>query len=189
MPSTAFADTQLRTPRCILRPFRPADLAGVFEGLGDPRVVEHYGVRYATLEGTTEQLDWYARIQREGTGQWWCICLAEAPDRLIGACGVNDIDREHRRAEIGYWLLPAYWGRGLAQEAVAEALRHAFAHLGIHRIGADVDMGNHASAALLAALGFTREGVRRGYEMKDGRPIDLQLFSLLATDGPAVPTA
>lgn len=181
--STAFPDIEIHTPpRCLLRPFRGGDLPGVFEGLSDPRVIEHYGVRYASLEATREQLRWYGRIQQEATGQWWCICLAGAPERLIGACGFNDIDLEHRRAEIGYWLLPAHWGQGLAREAVAAAIRHAFDRLGIHRIGADVDMENHASVALLARLGFTREGVRRGYEMKEGRPIDLQLFSRLATD-------
>ncbi|MFD1839626.1 GNAT family N-acetyltransferase [Paracidovorax cattleyae] len=56
--STAFPDIEIHTPRCLLRPFREGDLPGIFEGLSDPRVIQHYGVRYASLEATREQLRW-----------------------------------------------------------------------------------------------------------------------------------
>lgn len=173
---------EIHTARLLLRAFQPSDRAFVFEGLSDPEVIQHYGVSYATLEATGEQMRWYDKIQQTGTGQWWAICRAGQPAQLMGACGLNDLDAEHRRAEIGYWLLPRYWGHGLATEAVSAMAQHAFQSMNLHRLGADVDMGNHASAALLRRLGFTREGIRRGYEMKNGQPIDLQLFSLLATD-------
>ena len=179
-----FPSIELHTPRLLLRPFRPADVHGVFKGLSDPQVTRHYGVSYATLESTQTQMAWYAQIQQEGSGQWWCVCLAEAPAALIGACGLNDIDATHRRGELGYWMLPAYWRRGLAAEALSVLLRHAFHAMQLHRVGADVDTDNHASARLLERMGFTREGVRRGYEMKDGHPIDLPMFSLLSTDLP-----
>lgn len=177
-----FPSIDLHGPRYRLRAIDEADLPAVFAGLSDPQVIEHYGVSYDTLEETRAQLRWYERIQHEETGQWWCICAPEAPGVLLGACGVNDIVREHRRAELGYWLLPPYWRRGIAFEAVDTMIRYAFAHLGLHRLGADVDMENKASAGLLHKLGFVREGVRRGYEFKQGAPLDLQVFSRLSTD-------
>ncbi|THJ30684.1 GNAT family N-acetyltransferase [Lampropedia aestuarii] len=176
---------EINTARLLLRPFTNADLDGVYQGLSDPKVVQHYGVSYSTLEETSEQMYWYQHIQQTGVGQWWCICLASHPDRLIGGCGLNDLQKEHRRAEIGYWLLPAFWHQGFATEAVAAMLEYAFQTMKLHRIGADVDLDNHTSANLLLRLGFTREGVRRGFEIKNAHPIDLQLFSLLATDSPA----
>lgn len=173
---------EIQTARLLLRPFTHSDLEGVFKGLSDPNVIRHYGVSYATLEETAEQMSWYEHIQQTETGQWWCICLADSPMQLIGGCGLNDLQQEHRRAEIGYWLLPIFWHQGLAAEAVSAMLRYAFQSMNLHRIGADVDIDNHASASLLYRLGFVREGIRRGFEIKDGHPIDLQLFSLLATD-------
>ena len=178
-----FPRLELNTAKYLLRPPVDADLPLVFAGLSDPRVIAHYGVRYATLEETVEQMRWYAQIQREETGQWWCICKPHMPEQLLGACGLNNIDATHCRAELGYWLLPEYWRQGVAAESVAAVIRHAFDHMAIHRIEADVDMDNHASSALLHRLGFTLEGVRRGYEMKDERPIDLKLFARLSTDG------
>lgn len=173
---------RIRTRRFILRGFREDDLARVYRGLGDPRVVAHYGVSYATLEDTREQMRWFARLESEGTGKWWAICPADDPARLIGACGLNDLVRAHRRAELGYWLYPEHWGQGVARECVGALLDHAFDHLRLFRIGAEVDVGNEASARLLRKLGFSSEGTRRAYEFKDGAPLDLQLFSLLATD-------
>lgn len=177
-----FPVSEILTARLLLRSFRPTDQASVFEGLSDPDVIRHYGVRYATLEATAEQMQWYEHIQQAETGQWWAICLVDSPEKLIGACGVNDLEREHRRCEIGYWLLPRFWSHGYAAEAVSAIVQHVFHSMGLHRIGADVDVGNGASEALLQRVGFMREGIRRGYEMKKGQPIDLQLFSLLATE-------
>lgn len=173
---------RIDTGRFVLRPVVEDDLPRVFLGLGDPRVIAHYGVSYASLDATREQMRWYARLEAEGTGRWWAMCRPEAPERLIGACGVNDLVRAHRRAELGYWLLPDYWGQGIAHECVSAMLGYVFDHMDVFRVGAEVEPGNHPSARLLDKLGFVREGIRRAYEFKDGAPLDLALFSLLATE-------
>jgi len=172
----------LSTERHLLRPIVQDDLPQVFAGLSDPRVIVNYGVSYGSLEETREQMDWYRTIEADGSGRWWAICPKDRPDLMIGACGVNDIVADHRRAELGYWLLPEYWQQGIAFECVQTMLHFVFADMAIYRVGADVDMDNPASVALLLKLGFQREGIRRAYEFKDGRPIDLQLFSLIAAD-------
>ncbi|MEH6436896.1 GNAT family N-acetyltransferase [Massilia sp. DD77] len=172
----------IRTARFVLRGFREDDLPRVFRGLGDPRVIAHYGVSYATLEATRAQMRWFQQLETEGTGKWWAICPADEPGQLIGACGVNDIVHAHRRAELGYWLFPEYWGQGIAHECVAAMIKHVFDTMPIYRIGAEVEVDNEASARLLRKLGFSHEGTRRAYEFKNGAPLDLQLFSLLASD-------
>ena len=97
---------ELRTARFRLRRIVPADIDAVFRGLSDPAVIAHYGVSYQTLEATQRQMDWFEEIHAAGTGTWWGIS-GPAPDApLIGACGLNDVHAEHRRGELGYWLLP-----------------------------------------------------------------------------------
>jgi len=180
---------EMTTSRFRLRRIVPADIGRVFEGLSDPRVIAHYGVSYDSLEATQRQMDWFEQIHAAGTGVWWGICEQGDDDALIGACGLNDIVAAHGRGELGYWLLPGYWGRGIATECVGAVLEYAFGAMALHRVGADVDLDNHASRRLLERLGFQLEGVRRSYERKGGAHIDLMNYARLASDPVMPPTA
>jgi RimJ/RimL family protein N-acetyltransferase len=185
MESTPFPE--LRTARFRLRRIVPADIGVVFRGLSDPAVIAHYGVSYETLEATQRQMDWFEDIYAAGTGAWWGISDPTPDAPLIGACGLNDIHAEHGRGELGYWLLPEHWGRGIATECVGAVLEHAYGAMGLHRVAAEVDAENHASRRVLDRLGFRLEGIRRDYERKHGSFIDLMMYARLATDpAPAV---
>lgn len=173
---------ELSTERCILRRICPEDAPRVFLGLSHPEVIAHYGVRYHSLEHTQVQMDWFEEIYASGTGIWWGIALRSQPEQLIGATGLNDLVIEHRRAEMGYWLLPEWWRQGLAREGVSAMLSFAFTTLQLYRIGAEADFDNEPSIQLLKKLGFRHEGVRRAFEFKNGAPLDLVQFSQLASD-------
>jgi ribosomal-protein-alanine N-acetyltransferase len=187
MMGTARSFVELATARFRLRRIVPSDVGVIFRGLSDPRVIAHYGVSYESLDATQHQMDWFEEIHAAGTGVWWGICERGADDALIGACGVNDVKAEHLRGELGYWLLPGHWRRGTATECVGAVLEHAFDAMGLHRVGADVDVDNHASRRLLERLGFRLEGVRRSYERKHGAYIDLLNYARLASDKVAPP--
>ena len=167
-----------QTPRLLLRPFSPADLENVFAGLSHPEVIRHYGVSFATQEATQEQLDWYANIEREGTGLWRAICAKEG-GTFLGAIGLNSIVREHAKGEIGFWLMPEHQGKGYISEALPIILEHGFGAMGLHRIEAEVETENQASAKVLRKLGFAHEGTLRDRERKNGRWISLDVFAKL----------
>jgi len=177
---------ELRTARFLLRRIVPADAEAVFVGLSDPRVIRHYGVSYRSREETQVQMRWFEDLLAQGTGIWWAVCEPSNPATLIGATGLNDVCSKHLKGELGYWLLPDHWGRGVARECVAAVLAYGYDVMKLHRVAADVDVDNLRSIALLERLGFQFEGVRRGCELKDGVHIDLRVYSRLATD--AVPT-
>src|SRR5690606_5042185 len=96
---------KLTTPRLWLRPIEPADIDHVYRGLSHPDVIKYYGVSFHSLEATQEQMAWFRDLEENGTGIWWAIC---SPDNRIfyGAGGFNGMSREHRKAEVGFWLLP-----------------------------------------------------------------------------------
>lgn len=175
---------ELRTPRFLLRRIVASDAAAVYAGLSDSRVMVHYGVSYHSLEATQREMDWYEELFRSGSGIWWGICEPERREVLLGTCGLNEIVHEHRRAELGYWLFPDHWGTGAARECVAAVVAHAFDSMGLHRVGAEVDIDNLRSCRLLERLGFQFEGIRRGYELKDGVFLDLKYYARLSTDPP-----
>ena len=166
---------------CILSPIVQDDHASIFRGLSHPHVVRHYGVRFDTLEAAQEQMDWYTRLEREGTGKWWAIRSTDGAV-FFGAIGVNGIIPTHRKGEIGFWLLPEHWGQGLIYSVLPLVLEHAFGALGLHRLEAQVEPENPASRRVLEKVGFRYEGTLRECELKDGRFLSLDILSLLATE-------
>ena len=84
-----------------------------------------------------------------------------------------------RSAELGYWLAPAYWGRGIMTEAVGRMCAAAFAETDIVRIQAQVFAPNTASQKVLEKNGFAREAVLRRAVYKDGAFFDMFVYALL----------
>ncbi|EMR04250.1 GNAT family N-acetyltransferase [Cesiribacter andamanensis] len=171
----------LSTPRLQLRQFRPEDVQLVFQGLSHPEVIRYYGVSYKTLEDTQAQMQWFRELEEGGTGVWWAICSAK-DGAFWGAIGYNNLSREHRKAELGFWLLPDYWRRGVVSEALPPVLTHGFNQMGLHRIEALVESENRASKQCLLKAGFRHEGCLRDCEIKGGRFISLDVLARLATD-------
>ncbi|MFK7971935.1 MAG: GNAT family N-acetyltransferase, partial [Bacteroidia bacterium] len=127
----------ITTVRLLLRAVIDSDIQHIYKGLSHPLVIKYYGVNYDSLEGTKEQMDWYAHPAQ----CWWAIC---SPDNQVfyGACGLNDISQEHQKAEIGLWLLPEFWGKGIMPEVMPLICNYGFDALGLHRIEGFVDSDN-----------------------------------------------
>lgn len=80
---------------------------------------------------------------------------------LIGSAELDAIDLRRSQAELGYWVRTDRCRRGYATEAAMSMLRYAFETLRLHKVRADVAVGNYGSARVLDKLGFTREGTLR----------------------------
>ena len=168
----------LKTARLHLRQITEDDLENIYSGLSHPEVIKYYGVSYKSREETWEQLEWYAELERTHTGIWWAIVSAE--DKVFcGAIGFNNLSREHRKAELGFWLLPNFWSRGYVQEAMEVVLDHAFQKLNLHRIEAFVETENLSSQKALQKRHFQQEGILRDSEIKNGRFVSVAIFSKL----------
>ncbi len=168
----------LRSDRLLLRKIIPTDLENIYKGLSNPRVTECYGLSYDSLEATKEQIDRYAYLENSGTGNWWAICFSEN-HCFLGAAGFTRLDNQNRNGEVGYWLLPEYWGIGFMQEALGMVCRYGFEELDLHRIQASVESENVRSKNLLKRLDFRYEGTLKDCEIKDGAFISYDLFAKL----------
>lgn len=80
---------------------------------------------------------------------------------------------------IGIALLPGARGRGVGSQAQRLLVRYLFAHTQVNRIDANTDVTNIAEQRALEKAGFTREGVLRGAQFRDGRYRDMALYSIL----------
>lgn len=149
----------LRSARLLLSPCELADVpalhalwtdAQVRRWLWDDVVIPEAAARDVVRESL-------ASFAERGFGQW---ALRDGePGELFGAVGLRAFD-EGREIELLYALHPSRWGAGLAAEAAAAVLDHAFRRLALPRIAARADAPNRASLRLLERLGMRCEGER-----------------------------
>jgi [ribosomal protein S5]-alanine N-acetyltransferase len=172
--------SSITTNRFLLRSFTDADINKVFEGLSHPQVIKHYGVSFDTLEATKEQMVWYKELESQGTGKWFAICSLDNKI-FYGAAGLNSLQKEHKKAEIGYWLLPEYWGMGIMKEALPVVCEFGFNNLNLHRIEALIETDNLSSIKLITQLNFNHEGTMKDCEIKNGHFISLDIYAMLNT--------
>ena len=86
---------------------------------------------------------------------------------FIGVMGL-ELEREHERAELGYWIGKPYWGCGYATEAAKAVVAHGFQVLKLNRIYAYYFTRNPASGRVLEKIGMRYEGCRRQHTKKWG---------------------
>lgn len=174
----------LTTSRLRLRAPRADDLEPLYAIFSDPEALRWWSHPPWTERAQAQAcLDSIAAGWRDGSFRQWAI-VEPADDVPLGTVTLWALDRMHARCELGFMLRRDRWGQGLAGEAVAAALDHAFGALGLHRVEADVDPGNAASLRLLERLGFVREGrARERWVAADGSGrADGILLGLLARE-------
>ncbi len=166
----------IETDRLKLRQFTDDDLANVYKGLSHPEVIKYYGVSFDSLEATKEQMTWFADHEKNNTGIWWAVC-SQSDGQFMGAGGLNDMSLEHKKAEIGFWLLPEYWGQGIMTESMPLILNHAFDKIGLHRIEGFVESNNQNCKRAMSKLNFIKEGTMTDCEIKNGSFVSVDIYA------------
>jgi ribosomal-protein-alanine N-acetyltransferase len=134
---------------------------------------------FTTVEGFET---WFAATQGEAPRK--VALLAECGGALVGVVNLNEIVRGgFLSCYMGYYrLAAAEAGSGRMSEAVRLAVAHAFGPLGLHRVEANIQPGNHRSIALVRRLGFRLEGMSPRYLRIAGAWRDHERWALLAED-------
>ena len=102
---------------------------------------------------------------------------------VIGSIGIFRQGNIHSQtAELGYYIAEEYWGKGIMTEAVKQICEYVFANSDIIRIYAEPFAYNIASCRVLEKVGFQYEGTLRSNAVKNGRVIDMEMYSLLKAE-------
>ncbi|WP_372786128.1 GNAT family N-acetyltransferase [Phenylobacterium sp.] len=168
----------LETERLRLTPLAADDARDIFPLMRDAEVMAFWDMPESDDPDLIDTIV-AAQVEEMGDGRaiYWAL-RPLADDRFIGTCDLSEIDRRHKRAEVGFLLGRDAWGQGYAQEAVRAVVSYA-ATLGLRRLLARTHLGNSRSDAVLAKLGFEQEGLLRGHVLRDGERRDCRLFGLL----------
>lgn len=99
---------------------------------------------------------------------------------LVGSSGLQGIDWEVPKFEIGYWCRTRFCGRGYVTEAVRAVAAFAFDALGARRVEIRCDLLNRPSARVAERAGFLLEGTLRNEAIgADGSLRDTLVFSAI----------
>lgn len=182
--------------------FRPVTLEGRWVRL-EPLAAEHLDALAAA--GADESL-WlyYARSfakpgamrdffddafqqYRAGTALPFAVVERERGE-AIGSTRFGNIDRTHRRAEIGWtWYAPRWQRTPVNTECKYLLLRHAFEALGLMRVEFKTDALNEKSRRAIERIGGTFEGIfRKHMVMHTGRLRDSAYYSIVDDEWPRV---
>ena len=165
-----------------LRPWRDSDIHALVEACRDPEIVRWTRVpdNYGETDARAYLLQRYDAILAGTTAPF---AIVHATDQILaGSIALMEIDWEHRRAEVGYWLAREARRQGHATRAVRLICWWGFGTLGLERIDLHAATGNLPSQQVAERSGFMREATLRSYmRTKDGQQ-DVVAFGLLASD-------
>lgn len=169
---------ELRGSRAVLRGFRPDEVDDAMRKIaggvaGDVDVEKQRAKR--------------VRIERSGSRNEWEVLLAiEVDGRVVGDVQGRCSDQAMPPGvwELGIELYETEdRGRGIGREVVALFTSHLFADEDAHRVQATTDIGNAAMRRVLEVLGFTAEGVLRGFMPNPGGPPrDYEMYAMTRDD-------
>ena len=116
--------------------------------------------------------------EENGRGEFYRAIVADG--KAVGGIAVTrGADVYKKSGELGYWLAPAVWGRGVMTRAVREICKEVFETTDIVRIFAEPFSVNAASCRVLEKNGFAKEGVKKKSVFKNGEFYDSAMYALV----------
>ena len=148
----------IETPNLILRDIRIEDREGLFRLDSDPLVHKYLGNNTISEQSEAEHVVNIIREQYESNkiGRW-AVIEKEHGD-FIGWSGLKFIREEENGHshfyDVGYRLIPAYWGKGYATETCLAALEYGFKNFEMDKIVGTANELNTASIRVLSKCGL-----------------------------------
>lgn len=113
----------------------------------------------------------------------WGIFEKSQSEKLVGIIEAMDFNQKVDMVTIGYYLAEAFWGKGIASEAVAVIVKFLMEEVNVNRIQAEVMPLNEPSKKVLLKNGFLKEGLLRQASLWSGKGVvDLEIYGLLKAD-------
>jgi RimJ/RimL family protein N-acetyltransferase len=170
-----------------LEPLRPEHHDGLVTAVQDGELWNLWYTHIPLPEAMQEEIERRLELQTEGT---MLPFVLRRPDtgQVIGMTTYMNADAANRRVEIGStWLAHSAQRTGINTEAKLLLLTHAFDTLACIAVEFRTHWLNQQSRAAIARLGAKQDGILRNHQrMPDGSLRDTVIFSIIASEWPAV---
>ncbi|MGE5800096.1 MAG: GNAT family N-acetyltransferase [Syntrophaceae bacterium] len=168
---------ELILTQAVIRSWRPEDIPSLVRHANNRRVWRNLKDRFPHPYTPADGEQWIRQATDATPETHFAIAIG---GEAVGGIGLDlQCDVFRRSAEIGIWLGEAYWGRGIATEAVRALTEYGLTQFDLCRIFAGVFEWNPASMRLLEKAGYSLEGCLRKSVTKDGQTIDQMLYAIV----------
>jgi RimJ/RimL family protein N-acetyltransferase len=171
---------QLTLKTCAVRSWRTADAESLVRHADNRNIWINLRDRFPHPYTMRDARDFLRSARQRSPETMFAIAVG---DDAIGGIGfVLHPDVERVSAEIGYWLGEAFWGRGIATEALVAVTAYAVATHGLTRVYALPFAWNAASCRVLEKAGYALEARLRRSAIKDGQITDQLQYAFIPAD-------
>jgi RimJ/RimL family protein N-acetyltransferase len=145
------------TPHLVLTRPTERDLPELARMHRDPQVMATLGGVRSDSELATFHEELLAHWERYGFG-WWIARTGDEQQRFVGRGGLRSLTLDGRgEVEVGYALLPEFWGQGLATELARASVRTGFDVLRLWTLVCFTLPENRTSRRVMEKVGFRYE--------------------------------
>lgn len=167
---------------CHLRALEPEDLDYIYRVENDTAIWEASHTQTPYSRFLIRQYLENAHQDIYEAKQLRLLIEEMATQRPLGLIDLFDFDPQHRRAGVGILVSDATErGKGIGTEALGLLVGYAFRTLHLHQLYANIDPENEASIRLFTTFGFASCGLKREWNLRNGRYRDEALYQLIHT--------
>ncbi|MFX1427469.1 MAG: GNAT family N-acetyltransferase [Promethearchaeota archaeon] len=170
----------LKGESVTLRPVKREYIESYLKWLNDPEITQYLAL-YMPLTRMMEE-DWIENLKNRNDTIVFAITITDEnnPEKLIGNCGLHNIDWKSRSAEVGIMIgEKEFQGKGYGTEAMEVIIRYGFEEVNLNRICLRVIDYNIRAIKSYVKIGFIEEGRMRQGHFKKGEYHDMILMSIL----------
>ncbi|MGS4346265.1 GNAT family N-acetyltransferase [Myroides odoratus] len=169
----------LETERLCLRQTTLADAQAIFAMRSSAEVMQYIPVPLATAVKEAEDYihSLHERMKNKECLNW--TITDKESGAVIGTMGFYRMQLQHYRTETGYMLLPEFYGKGYATEALQRLVDFGLNELGFHSLEAVIYPENIGSIRVVEKCGFVREAYFKEKEYHNGTFVDTAIYSKL----------
>jgi RimJ/RimL family protein N-acetyltransferase len=163
--------------RLTLRPLLESDIEPVFNACQDLTISAFTRVPYPyDLEMATDFVRESSVAYRNHVSATFAI---ELNGEFAGTIGLHSLQLGDHLAEVGYWVVEHFRGRGICTSALKMISELSLDVMGFRRIEALANFDNLPSQKVLERAGFNRDALLKNRATKsDGTQIDMALYSI-----------
>lgn len=178
-------ETELTDGNIIIRPCQLKDATVIYEGIREsieemvkwaPWCHPNYSMSDCTLWLSSRTQMWSEGIEYD------FVIFDTKDNTFLGGCVLDQINRKHNFANLGYWIRSGRTGQGIATATVKLLSRFGLETIGFTRLEIVVAVPNKASQRVAEKAGAVREGILRNRHVVRDTIYDSILFSIVPQD-------
>ncbi len=167
----------------VLRSWQPGDAEALFAAVNSSRAHLTPWLNWVSSTTKEEHSLQFIRYTMQALENQEALALGIFFDGVvIGGIGMHQWNRTVKKAQIGYWIVKDYEGRGIIHKSLQQFIRFLFEKTGLNKIEIHFSPANGRSAKVAEKLGAKIEGVLRQSALRHGILEDIVVTGLLKSE-------